>query len=71
MKENVRTEGHLTERGIYCPNCGQKDTIEYWKAGGSNVNLLGQKIDNMERIKPTCRNCKRVYSKGTLFLKHR
>jgi len=71
MVEILRQEQHMAEKGIYCPNCGQKDTIEFWKTSGSSVDLIGRKLNNTVRIKPTCRNCKKVFSKGTMFPKYR
>jgi DNA-directed RNA polymerase subunit RPC12/RpoP len=71
MDETLRQEQHIAEKGIYCPNCGHKDSIIYWKEEGSNINLLGKKINNMIRIKPTCSQCGKVFSKGTMFPRHR
>lgn len=66
---SFRQEGHIAEKGKICPNCG-KDTIIYWKKKGNDMDLYGNRIDNMVRIKPTCERCKKVFSKG-LFRKVR
>jgi len=63
----LRQEQHIVDKGRICPNCGKKDTIIYWKRKGHNLDLYGNKIDNMVRIKPTCTACKKTFSKGTLF----
>jgi uncharacterized protein with PIN domain len=71
IEGEIRQEQHTAEKGAICPNCGAKDSIAYWETKGSNTDLLGRKIDNMERIKPTCRKCNKVFSKGTMFRKVR